>query len=139
MLLARLRALSMAINRRDARGFTLIELLVVLVILGLLGAIVVPAFVGKTEKAKIQSTKTQIEMFGTALDIYNAEVGRYPSSLEELISSNATNWDGPYLKKNKIPKDPWGNDYSYELVDNGRSYRLNSQGCEASGPINSWD
>jgi len=138
-LLARLRAVPMAINRRDTRGFTLIELLVVLVILGILAALVVPAFVGKTEKAKIQAAKTQIQLFGTALDLYNAEVGQYPSSLEELISSNATNWDGPYLNKKKIPKDPWGNDYSYEVVDNGRSYRLSSQGCEASGPINSWD
>jgi len=124
---------------RASRGFTLIELLVVLVILGLLAAIVVPTFMGKTEKAKVQSTRTQIQMFGTALDLYNADVGTYPASLEELITSSAENWDGPYLKKDKIPKDPWGNDYSYELGDGGRSYRLSSQGNAASGPINSWD
>jgi len=136
----RLRILSVAAaRRRDFRGFTLIELLVVLVILGLLAAIVVPTFIGKTEKAKIQTTKTQIQMLGTALDLYNADVGSYPGSLEELISSGAENWDGPYLKKDKIPKDPWGNDYSYEVVDSGRSYRLSSQGTQASGPINSWD
>jgi len=135
----RLRILSAAVNKRDERGFTLIELLVVLVILGLLAAIVVPTFIGKTEKAKVQSTKTQIQMLGTALDLYNCDVGGYPSSLEELISSSAQNWDGPYLKKNKIPKDPWGNDYSYEVVDGGRSYRISSQGSESSGAINSWD
>ena len=137
---ARLRILSeVAAQKRDVRGFTLIELLVVLVILGLLAAIVVPTFTGKTEKAKVQSTRTQIQMLGTALDLYNADVGAYPNALEELISSSAQNWDGPYLKKNKIPKDPWGNDYSYEVVDGGRSYRVSSQGSESSGPINSWD
>jgi len=139
MRLSRLRTLSRGIDRRDTRGFTLIELLVVLVILGILAAIVVPTFVGKTEKAKVQAAKTQIQMFGTALDLYNAEVGQYPSSLEELISSNDPNWNGPYLNKKKIPKDPWGNDYSYEVVDNGRSYRLSSQGSKESGPINSWE
>ncbi|MBN1593219.1 MAG: type II secretion system major pseudopilin GspG [Candidatus Coatesbacteria bacterium] len=137
---AKLRIISKAaIYKGDVRGFTLIELLVVLVILGLLAAIVVPTFTGKTEKAKIQSAKTQIQMLGTALDLYNADVGGYPSSLEELLSSGAQNWDGPYLKKDKIPKDPWGSDYSYEVVDNGRSYRLSSQGSESSGPINSWE
>ncbi len=137
---ARLRILSVAaVQKRNVRGFTLIELLVVLVILGLLAAIVVPKFTGKTEKARVQSTKTQIQMLGTALDLYSADVGAYPSSLEELISSSAQNWDGPYLKKNKIPKDPWGNDYSYDVVDNGRSYRLSSQGSESSGAINSWE
>jgi len=137
---ARWRILSEAAgHNRNVRGFTLIELLVVLVILGLLAAIVVPTFTGKTEKAKVQSTKTQIQMLGTALDLYNADVGTYPGSLEELISSGAQNWDGPYLKKSKIPKDPWGNDYSYDVVDGGRSYRLSSQGSESSGPINSWE
>ena len=137
---ARLRILSVAAaQKKDVRGFTLIELLVVLVILGLLAAIVVPTFTGKTEKARIQSTKTQIQMLGTALDLYNADVGSYPNSLEELISSSAQNWDGPYLKKSKIPKDPWGNDYSYDVVDNGRSYRISSQGSESSGSINSWE
>ena len=137
---ARLRILSAAAaHKGDVRGFTLIELLVVLVILGLLAAIVVPTFTGKTEKARLQSAKTQIQMLGTALDLYNADVGNYPSSLEELISSSAQNWDGPYLKRSKIPKDPWGNDYSYDVVDSGRTYRLSSQGSESSGAINSWD
>lgn len=137
---ARLRILSVAaVRRRDFRGFTLIELLVVLVILGLLAAIVVPMFTRQPEKARVQAAKTQIQMLGTALDLYNADVGSYPGSLEELITSGADNWGGPYLKKDKIPKDPWGNDYSYEVVDGGSSYRLSSQGTQASGPINSWD
>jgi len=140
MLSARRSSISLlAMRIREARGFTLIELLVVLVILGLLAAIVVPQFTGKIGKAKIQQAKTQIQMLGTALDLYKADVGHYPSSLEELISSTAPNWDGPYLKKSRIPKDPWGNDYIYEVVDNGRSYRLSSQGCPESGPIKSWE
>lgn len=139
MYRAKSRLISAMTVRRDVRGFTLIELLVVLVILGLLAAIVVPKFTGKTETARVQSAKTQIQMFMTALDLYYADVGSYPSSLEELISSNAANWDGPYLKKQNIPKDPWGNDYKYEIVDDGRSCRVSSQGSDKSGPINSWE
>ena len=124
-------------HRRE--GFTLIELLVVLVILGLLAAIVVPRFTGKTEKARLQSARTQIQLLGTALDLYNADIGRYPDSLEELIESSDPDWGGPYLKKKKIPKDPWGNDYQYEVIDGGRDYRLSSQGSEQSGSVNSWE
>ncbi len=39
-------------NHMQTAGFTLIELLVVLVIIGLLGAIVAPRFIGKGEKGK---------------------------------------------------------------------------------------
>ncbi|MCD6327591.1 type II secretion system major pseudopilin GspG [bacterium] len=139
MQLARERLLSAFLSRRNTRGFTLIELLVVLVILGLLAAIVVPQFTGKIDKAKIQTTKTQIQMLMTALDLLKADVGEYPGSLEELLSSSASNWDGPYLKKKKIPKDPWGNDYSYSVIDGGRSCEITSQGSKDSGPISSSD
>ena len=125
--------------REDRRGFTLVELLVVLIILGLLAAIIVPNFTGKTEKARVQTAKTQIQLLITALDLYKADVGEYPNSLEELISSSAQNWDGPYLRKNKIPKDPWGNDYTYTITDGGRSCEVVSQGGKESGPISSAD
>lgn len=119
------------------RGFTLIELLVVMVILGLLAALVVPRMFGKVEQSKEATAKAQIEMLGTALDSYRLDVGRYPDNMEELISSSEKNWNGPYLKK-KLPPDPWGEEYHYEVQDGGKEYHLSSNGG-GSKEIKSWE
>jgi prepilin-type N-terminal cleavage/methylation domain-containing protein len=68
------------INHPEAkpRGFTLVELLLVLVILGVLAAIVVPKFSGRTEQAKEQAARTQISTFQTALGTFEVDNGYYP-------------------------------------------------------------
>lgn len=114
-------------------GFTLIELLLVLVILGILAAIVVPKFAGRTEDARKTAAATQISSFGTALDAFEVDNGYYPkgkSALGDLVAPprDAQNWKGPYVKD--VPKDPWGNDYNYECPGrmNKTSYDLSSAG-----------
>ncbi|MDX1607052.1 MAG: type II secretion system major pseudopilin GspG [Candidatus Competibacterales bacterium] len=123
-------------NHRGA-GFTLVELLVVLVILGLLAGIVGPNLIGKTETANIKTTKTQIEQLGAALDMFRLEVGRYPTSSEGLRAlierpADAERWNGPYLKKNVIPEDAWGNEFIYRAPGEHGSYDLLSYGPDAS-------
>jgi len=119
-------------TRRSA--FTLIELLLVLVILGILAAIVVPKFAGRTEDARKTAATTQISSFGTALDAFEVDNGYYPkgkSGLLDLVQAprDAQNWKGPYLKD--VPKDPWNNDYIYEFP--GRR-NLNSYDLSSAGP-----
>lgn len=116
------------------RGFTLIELLLVLVILGILAAIVVPKFSGRTEQARITAAKTQISSFATALDAFEVDNGFYPkgrNGLTDLVQQprDAQNWRGPYLKD--VPKDPWNNDYVYESP--GR-YNTSSYDIMSTGP-----
>ncbi len=132
----------MSNNKRNVlsgyqRGFTLIELMVVMIILGLLAALVVPKMFGKLETAKTNAAYAQIELFGTALDSYRLDVGKYPSSsegLESLITaaSGSEDWNGPYLRKNEIPLDPWGKPYVYESPGNHGDYDLYSLGADAS-------
>jgi len=124
------------ISRLQQRAFTLIELLLVLVILGILAAIVVPKFAGRTEQARMTAAQSQIATFGTALDAFEVDNGYYPkgkNGLADLVQTprDAQNWRGPYLKS-EIPLDPWGRPYVYECPGkhNPTSYDVMSMGLD---------
>lgn len=104
--------------RRAQSGFTLVEILVVLAILGLLVGLVGPRVLNALGGANTKTAKIQIHELSGALDLYRLEIGRYPSSdegLEALVRKpgDAKNWNGPYIKKSEVPKDPWDREYLY--------------------------
>lgn len=120
---------------RTSSAFTLVEMLLVLVILATLAAIVYPKLAGRSEQARTTAAATQLSSFSTALDAFEVDNGYYPkgkSGLMDLVQQprDAQNWRGPYLKD--LPKDPWGNDYSYECPGrmNPTSYDLMSAGLD---------
>jgi general secretion pathway protein G len=101
-------------------GFTLVELLVVLAILGLLAGLVGPQVMKFLGSSKTKTAKLQLEDLVATMDMYRLETGRYPTNdegLEALVKKpgNAANWNGPYLKKGDVPKDPWGFEYQYRF------------------------
>lgn len=109
-----------SVNRRfrssGRSAFTLIELLLVLVILGVLMAIVVPKFTGRSEDAKKAAAKTTIHSIDGALDLFEQDNGRYPTNEEGIKAlvenpGNVKNWH-VYLK-GSMPKDPWEHDFIY--------------------------
>lgn len=107
------------VRSRRANAFTLIELLLVLVILAVLAAVVVPRLAKRGEQAKAAAAQTDISNIDTALDAFEVDTGRYPSSQEGLSAlseqpSGLQGWKGPYLKKS-VPNDPWGNAYVYRV------------------------
>ena len=131
-------------------GFTLMELLLVLVIVGLLAAVVGPTMYQRIKPAKETAVREQIENFGTALDIFLVDMGRYPTTQEGLKVLRAKpdgseKWNGPYLKK-EIPNDPWGNPYVYRAPGRSGGYEIISwsedgrEGGEGdNADINSWE
>lgn len=116
-------------------GFTLLELLVVLVILGMLAGLVGPRVMKYFSGARSDTTRLQITDLSTALDMYKLEIGRYPTTdegLEALVQQppGASHWNGPYLKKKQVPKDPWGQDYHYRFPGEHGEIDLYSLGAD---------
>ena len=120
-------------RRRKEEGYTLTELLVVLVIIALLTGLVAPRLIGRIGGAKSTTAKTQIENFVSALEIYRIDMGDFPTEapgLAALLEAPDDNpdWQGPYLRKKILPKDPWGNDYVYVLSNGGEAVTVSSLG-----------
>jgi general secretion pathway protein G len=118
-------------------GFTLIEVMVVVVIIGILGALIVPSILGRADDAKITATQSDIRSISNALDLYKLDNYVYPSTDQGLAAltekpsgyPEAKNWnqDG-YLKKQ--PKDPWGNEYQFISPGSQGKYDLYSYGAD---------
>ena len=122
-------------NAKRTGGFTLIEVMVVVVILGILGALIVPNIIGRPDEARATAAATDIQQIGNALELYRLDNGYYPSTdqgLEALVTEPSGypeprrwNADG-YLKK--IPIDPWGEPYLFFSED--RSMEVYSYGAD---------
>jgi general secretion pathway protein G len=105
-------------QRKRRSGFTLIELLVVLVIIGVLGALIVPNLFSSLDDARATAARTDINTLVQALKRYKLDNQRYPAQeqgLQSLVSKPTAgtpppNWK-PYL--DKLPADPWGRPYQY--------------------------
>jgi len=122
-------------DRSRTAGFTLLELLVVLVILGLLAAVATPQVLKYLSRARTQSAALQIHNLSTALDLYRLDVGHYPSEEEGLASlveapATTANWNGPYVKKREMLKDPWAHPYNYLIPGQHGDYDLYSLGAD---------
>ncbi|MEY2699457.1 MAG: hypothetical protein RIQ52_212 [Pseudomonadota bacterium] len=119
------------------RGFTLIELLVVLAIIGLLAGLVGPQVMKHLGESKTKAARLQIEELSSALDMYKLDVGRYPTGddgLQSLIEQpgSARVWNGPYLRKKKVPLDPWNNPYHYVMPGQHGKFDIYSYGADNS-------
>jgi len=125
------------IERNNNKGFTLIELLVVLSIIGLLAGLVGPQVMKHLGGSKVKAAKVQIQDLAAALDMYKLDVGTYPSTSEGLNAlvenpGQIGGWNGPYLRKKAVPKDPWNREYVYKFPGEHGDFDIYSLGADGS-------
>ena len=132
-------------------GFTLIEILVVITIIGLIMGLVGPRVLNYLSASKVKAATIQIQSFDSSLDLFYLDLGRYPTTSEGLVAlvqrpGGASGWNGPYLKNNSVPNDPWGHPYKYrspsehgpyEIISFGSSGQDGGTGTAAA--IKSWE
>lgn len=135
------------------RGFTLIEVLVVVVILGILAGLIVPRIMDRPDQARVVAARNDINAIVNALKLYRLDNGVYPSAqqgLQALVNRPESgalprNWkSGGYLER--LPRDPWGNDYQYlnpgihsdvDVISLGADGQPGGEGFNAD--IGSWE
>lgn len=114
----------------NQKGMTLIEIVIVVAILASLMAFLGTQVTKRFQKAKVDQARIQIGELSKALDMYYTDCLKYPSELNSLLNkdSGCSNWGpSPYIKKGAL-KDPWGNDFIYELQ--GSNFTLISLGAD---------
>ena len=133
------------LNQRRSRrtsppraGYTLTEMLVVLVIIGLISAIVIPQTLGQMDRAKVRAARLKMESVASALEMYSADLARYPTADEGLNAlvappNGVADWAGPYLSDRALMKDPWGRAVVYAPpAAAGERFSLTSYGSDGA-------
>src|SRR5438128_949169 len=121
--------------RQGERGFTLVEMLMVITIIGLIMGLIGPRVLNYLSESKVEAAKIQMQSFASALDLFNLDAGRYPSTAEGLTAlvrrtPGVAAWNGPYLKGGNVPNDPWNNPYIYHAPAEHGAYDIISLGSD---------
>ncbi len=122
-------------KRHGEQGFTLVEMLVVITIIGLIMGLIGPRVLNYLGESKVKAAKIQLQSFSSALDLFNLDAGRYPSSAEGLAAlvrraPGVGAWNGPYLRGGDVPNDPWNHPYVYRAPGEHGAYDIVSLGSD---------
>ena len=117
------------------RGFTLVEMLVVITIIGLIMGLIGPRVLNYLSESKVKAAKIQLQSFGSALDLFYLDAGRFPSTAEGLTAlvrptPGVASWNGPYLRGGNVPNDPWNHSYLYRSPGEHGPYDIMSYGSD---------
>jgi general secretion pathway protein G len=127
--------------------------MIVVVIIGILVGLLAPKIMDRPDQARVVAAKNDIQAILSALKLYRLDNATYPGAdqgLQALVKKPEAgnlprNWKpGGYL--DRLPKDPWGNDYQYlnpgiqgeiDVVSFGADGQPGGEGYSAD--IGSWN
>ena len=118
---------------KNKKGMTLIEIMIVVGIIAFLFTVIGQAVNKRRKKAQISQAKIVIGLLEQAISEFNYDCGYYPKSLDDLsvAPEDCAEWGPePYVKNGKLPKDPWKNNFFYEVDDQTGSYEIISFGAD---------
>jgi general secretion pathway protein G len=132
-----------ALLTKKAKGYSLIEIMLVLsIVMGLMVG-VVQIYTRVKANMKKSSTQSLLLQVENGINEFKNDVGRYPHTLEELVSGPSDaqekrRWSNNYIQdKNAIVdgsiKDSYGNDLQYAFNKETSKFNLFSWGPEGEG------
>jgi len=142
-------------NRQAAReaGFSLLELMVVVVIMSILALVIMPRIIDRPDQARVARAQADIASLSSAVKLYKLDNFRYPTTEQGLAALVARPTAEPlpanYAQNgyiDRLPKDPWGNDYQYLSPGVHGEYDIFTLGADGvaggtglDADIGSWD
>ena len=88
-------------EQEKERGFTMLELIVVITVLGILGAMVIPAYNVMSTKARLSTDIATVKTLKRTVDAYKAEMGSYPKATN-LAELNKALVQSEYLEQEVV-------------------------------------
>ena len=127
-------------KRKSQRGFTLMEVLIAITLVVMFGSFAGVRIIASFNDAKVKGAKVQIAGFQQALQAYYLAHSKYPNTAQGLVSlikkpsvgTIPENYpEGGYYEKKELPKDPWGNEFTYECEDY-QNFTISSPGKDGT-------
>jgi len=122
------RAHAKQAKKFNRAGMTLIEIMIVITLMAALMAVIGVNVMGAQDRANVKMAEMDLQTFKHGCAQYKSFFRKYPNSLEDLINTPDGN---PILEGDKVPQDPWGNDYFFEKTGNKiKVYSAGNDGLE---------